>query len=235
MSLVLHLYCKNLNQRFTKLTKYNMWVQPKVAFVLDDHQLFADSFSALLEKTFMFEEVHVESDTKKLIQYLVENSKKKIYLFLDYYLDGGQLGTDVLSDVRRLNKRVNIIVVSTVTNLGIIQTIKSYKPEGFISKISGFDIILDCVKHIEKGKTYCCPVIEKNIKSATGNVVLFTKRQVEILKCFAQGLTVPQTSEKMHISLHTVVTHRRRMMKKADCHTIIELLSYARRCKIILD
>lgn len=212
-----------------------MWVTPKVAFVLDDHQLFADSFSALLEKTYMFEEVHVGSDPKKLIQYLVENSKKEIYLFLDYYLGNDKIGTEVLNDVRRLNKKVGIIVVSTVTNPGTMQNIKSYKPEGFISKVSGFDVILDCIHHIEKGKTYCCPVIEKNMKDAAQDVVLFTKRQVEILKCFADGLSVPQTSEKLYISLHTVVTHRRRMMKKANCNSIIGLLSYARRQGILQE
>lgn len=212
-----------------------MWVTPKVAFVLDDHQLFADSFSALLEKTCMFEEVHVESDPKKLIQYLVENSKKEIYLFLDYYLGNDNFGTEVLNDVRRLNKKVGIIVVSTVTNPGIIQKIKSYKPEGFISKISGFDVILDCIKHIEKGKTYCCPVIEENMKNASQDVILFTNRQVEILKYFAEGFSVPETAEKLCVSLHTVVTHRRRMMKKANCNSIIGLLSYARKQKILQE
>lgn len=212
-----------------------MWSQSKVAFVLDDHQLFADSFSALLEKTYMFEEVHLESNPKKLVKYLVKNSKKDVYLFLDYYLHDNVLGIDILNDIRRLNKKVNIIVVSTVTNPGIIQKIKSYKPEGFVSKISGFDVVLDCLQHIEKGETYCCPYIKESLEASSQDVVLFTKRQVEVLKCFAEGLSVPQTSEKLHISLHTVVTHRRRMMKKADCHSIIELLSYARRQRILQE
>ena len=212
-----------------------MWVTSKEAFVVDDHQLFAESFSVLLEKTKIFDNVMVESDSARLISYLIKNPKKEIYVFLDYYLGNDNLGIDIINDVRRLNKKAYIFIVTSVTNPNIIHQIKSYNPNGVISKVSGFDIILDCIQHTEHGKTYCCPVVSCCLKENQEEIVLFTERQIEILKCFAVGLTVPETAEKLHLSAHTVVTHRRRMMKKANCNSIIALLTYARRQRIIQE
>ncbi|MGG5577417.1 LuxR C-terminal-related transcriptional regulator [Myroides sp. C15-4] len=205
----------------------------KLGIIVDNHRLFADSFSALLEKTGLFDHIHIESDTNKLLQFLIKNSRKKVFLFLDYYLDNDRVGVDIINDVRRLNKNTNIIVVTTVTNPGVIQQINVRTPEGIISKVSGFDIILDCIQNVERGKTYCCPIIKDKLEKVDAEVVLFTSRQIEILKCFASGLSVPQTSDKLHISLNTVVTHRRRMMQKADCNTIIKLLDYAYKVRIL--
>lgn len=229
-------FISNLGFSKIKLAKKKiMWITSKEAFVLDDHRLFADSFSSLLEKTNVFTHVHIESDADKLISYLIKNPKKEVCLFLDYYLGEDKLSTDIINDIRRLNKKAYIFIVTSVANPSIIYQIKSYHPNGVISKVSGFDVILDCIQHAEQGKTYCCPVVKNCLEENQEEIVVFTERQIEILKCFAEGLTVPETAEKLWISLHTVVTHRRRMMKKANCNSIIALLAYARRQRIIQE
>ena len=206
----------------------------KIGIVVDDHQLFADSFSALLEKTQIFQEVHIIPDPKDFMQYLMKNPKKEIYLFLDYYL-GDVIGIEMINDIRRLNKKINVIVVTSVTNPATIQMIKSYKPEGIISKASGFDTILDSIQNVEKGKIYCCPVIDEHLKKLPADNIVFTLREIELLKLFSEGLSIVATAQKLFISKHTVVSHRRKMMAKVQCKTITELLTYARKHGIISE
>ena len=43
------------------------------------------------------------------------------------------------------------------------------------------------------------------------------------------------TAEKFFLSKHTVVSHRRKMMKKTNTNTITELLSYVRKTGLIED
>jgi len=71
--------------------------------LVDDHALFADSFAALLEKMGMFNEVHTLNDPKKRLNYFLRNSRKGLYLFLDYYL-GDTLGIEIINDACRINK-----------------------------------------------------------------------------------------------------------------------------------
>lgn len=58
-----------------------------VGIIVDDHQLFADSFSSLLEHTNFFAEIQLFTNTKQLFQYLIQHPSKKGCLFLDYYLN----------------------------------------------------------------------------------------------------------------------------------------------------
>lgn len=201
----------------------------RVAILVDDHTLFTDSFTMLLEKLEIFDEVHVLNDPKKRLNYFLRNSRKEIYLFLDYYL-GDHLGIEIINEVRRLNKRVKIIMVSSVNHTVAIRNIMAFQPDAFISKISGFDTVLECLNSIEEEKVYYCPVISNKIKeSEAEDNILLSSREIEILEYFAKGYSVNETAEKFFLSKHTIVSHRRKMMKKTQTNTITELLSTARK------
>lgn len=204
-----------------------------VGIVVDDHQLFADSFSNLLEHTGFFTEIQVFTDIKGLFQYLLQNTSKKGCIFLDYYL-GDQVGIGNINEIRRLNKNIKIIVLSSVTNPAAIRAAMLYHPDGFISKSVGFDVVLECLQNISKGNAYYCPFIQGKLNESLGNdSVDFSPREIEILQYFAKGLSVIETAEALFLSKHTVITHRRKMMAKANCKNITELLTYARSIEIV--
>lgn len=46
-----------------------------VGIIVDDHQLFSDSFSSLLEHTNFFAEIQLFTNTKQLFQYLHSTNK----------------------------------------------------------------------------------------------------------------------------------------------------------------
>lgn len=207
----------------------------KVAVLVDDHTLFADSFAALLEKLGMFDEVHILNDPKKRLHYFLRNSRKELYLFLDYYL-GDHLGIEMINDARRINKNVKIIMVSSVTHAVAVRSIMAFHPNAFISKASGFDTVVECMNCINEGKHFYCPIITKCLKELQEEKeVWLSSREIEILRYFAKGFSVNETAEKFFLSKHTVVSHRRKMMKKTNTNTITELLSYVRKTGLIED
>ena len=54
-----------------------------------------------------------------------------------------------------------------------------------------------------------------------------TKREKEVLKMLAEGLTAPQIASQLFISLNTVKTHRQRIQQKLEIKTFKELYQYA--------
>jgi two-component system, NarL family, response regulator FusR len=204
-----------------------------IAIVFDDHLLFADSFSALIERLELFSAVHSFDDKKELTHFLIKYSNMHICLFLDYYLKNENSLT-LINEVRRLNRRVNIIVMSSTISPTAIRNILEYKPQGFISKSSGFDTVLQCLSTIAQGNQYICPMISEIIENTDiiGKIP-FTSRELEILQYFAQGLSIAHTAEKAHLSQHTIVAHRRKMMSKVKVNSITELLLYARKHELI--
>ena len=204
-----------------------------IAIVFDDHSLFADSFSALIERLELFNAVHTFNDEKEFVRFLVRHAQTPVYLFLDYYLKDKN-ALPLINEIRRLNRHTTIIVISSVVNPVTVANILAYGPQGFISKSSGFNTILECLSSIDQGKQYICPVIQEFIDlKAQSNQIPFTARELEILQYFAQGLSIVDTAEQVHLSKHTIVAHRRKMMAKVKVNSITELLAYARTHELI--
>ncbi|MBO9731467.1 MAG: hypothetical protein J7623_22695 [Chitinophaga sp.] len=55
----------------------------------------------------------------------------------------------------------------------------------------------------------------------------FTKREREILKGIVEGKSSKEIADDLFISLHTVNTHRKNMLAKADVKTPVELVRMA--------
>ncbi len=209
-------------------------LEKPIAVVFDDHLLFAESFSALLERLKLFQAVRSFSDENEYIRFLTKYYDVPLYLFLDYYLPENNALT-LINDTRRLNKKVRVIVISSATTPAIVNHILTYQPQGFISKSSSTDIVLDCLRTIAQGKPYLCPVIQDIVSThiAVKDGIPFTARELEMLQLFASGLSISQTAERTNLSKHTIVSHRRKMMDKARAKSITELLAYARRNELI--
>ncbi|GAA4437480.1 two-component system response regulator DegU [Ravibacter arvi] len=205
-----------------------------LAVVLDDHQLFADSFTCLIEKTGLFEHIHSFTEEGALTDFLLKmKGQPGLFLFADYYLRN-TTALRVIQDLQRIYRPIYVVIVSCVTNPILINDILTYRIDGFLSKSSRSDEIVSCIQAIQSGREYISPVIGQMLSAYNqGETNPFSAREVEILIHFANGLTVNATAEKMILSRHTIVSHRRRMMDKTRTKTITELLAYARKIDLI--
>ncbi len=61
----------------------------------------------------------------------------------------------------------------------------------------------------------------------------FTEREIEIIVEIAKGLTNKQISGRLHISKHTVATHRKHIFKKCNRHNTKDLIFFCKRKGII--
>lgn len=60
-----------------------------------------------------------------------------------------------------------------------------------------------------------------------------TKRELEILKLVKQGLLSKEISDKLSISVHTVNTHRQRVLEKLDANNSFEAVIFASKFGLI--
>ena len=56
-----------------------------------------------------------------------------------------------------------------------------------------------------------------------------SRREIEILKYMAAGLSSKQIADKMFISINTINNHRKNMLSKTNCKSSAELMNYAVR------
>ncbi len=54
---------------------------------------------------------------------------------------------------------------------------------------------------------------------------LFTVRELEIIKKVAEGKDIKTIANDLFVSPQTIKTHKRNMLRKSDCHNIVELVA----------
>jgi len=79
------------------------------------------------------------------------------------------------------------------------------------------------------GKVIDAIVENKFPKTISCDGVSLSDREVEIVQLIAEGLTNGQIAERLFISIHTVSTHRKNILRKLDLNKSSELIMYAIR------
>lgn len=201
------------------------------AIILDDHKLFGDLFGLMLEKAGLFKYVYVFDNKVDFFNLLTKLGNKEVHLFIDYYF-GEENGLVILNDARRINAKANTIFITSALSPQAIQHVYLAKPHAILSKSSSLPELKECLESINKHKIYLDPVMQ-NILSKTDQLDVLTAREIEILKYFENGYSVAMTAEKTFLSKHTIVAHRRNMMRKTKSNSISQLLKHAQTSGII--
>lgn len=205
----------------------------KLAIVFDDHSLFSDSYSSLIEKLDIFDFVYAIYDEEELFGLLIENTETQICLFLGYYIKNRKF-IELIEKVRYAHLNINVVVVSSVINPLDINKILAQGPNGLISKISGSTDIIECLDSIASGKQFVSPELCEIIARQDPNEEIGnTDTELEILKLFSAGFSIAQIADEMMLAKHIIVGLRRRLMIKANVDSTGALLTLAREMKII--
>ena len=89
----------------------------------------------------------------------------------------------------------------------------------------------DAVLNRNAGKDDIVPVIERLLQSENNESnqsdTLLSSREQDVLKLVAMGYTNQEIAERLHISRHTVISHRKNITSKLGIKTVSGLTVYA--------
>ncbi len=114
---------------------------------------------------------------------------------------------------------------------------------GYVLKGADTEDLLTAVRSVAGGGVYLFPPVAKELlqdylRRVAGGEDLasydgLTAREREVLQLIAEGKTATQIAEALHISPHTVQSHRDNIMAKLDLHDRSALIRYAIRKGLI--
>jgi two-component system, NarL family, response regulator FusR len=196
------------------------------AIILDDHQLFAEAFAQMIRNSTLFETVRFTDDLAVIKQQVANSSVS--HIFIDYIMPN----VNTLMEIRNFktqNKKIKIIVVSSISNPNLIWQLQKVGADGFISKAANKAEVLECLNYVETGKFYVNKALKEAMfnSMANGKKELITERELEILHYISAGATIEDTADKLCISKHTVVAHRRNIMEKMEVNSVSALMKKA--------
>ena len=134
----------------------------------------------------------------------------------DIYLRDSKTGIEALLQLNtELNIRIPLIIISAYSEENILKDAITVNPIYFITKPFTESQILTAVN------------LALKLEAVKLEPELPSKRELEILKLLAQGLTSKQISQKLFVSFNTVESHRKNLLKKYHANTSAELIFLA--------
>lgn len=118
----------------------------------------------------------------------------------------------------------------------------------YLLKSCGREEIIDAVHATANGENFFCgKIIEKVLDETPDNIkkdivdklysscepVKLSEREIEILNLITRGYTNKEISNKLCLSNHTIVTHRKNIMRRLGIHNTAGLVVYAVRENLI--
>lgn len=193
--------------------------------------------SFIQEKTdlTLIDEINSLQDLKEILK-----SQKPQVLLIDYNLKDF-ISIKELKLVKQLSPNTRILVISSDNNKANIFEALELGINGYVTKECSKHEIVGAIYATAKGEKFFCNkvldlILEKHLQKEQEDECLPTElsiREVEVVKWTASGLNAREIADKLHLSHHTVYTHRKNVMKKLALNSVSELTLYAVKTGII--
>jgi len=201
----------------------------------EDHQITREGLRSLLEKEPDMEVVAEAREGRSAVQLAREVLPEVVIMDVTMpELNGMEATRRIVSEL----EGVKVIALSMHSDASFVSEMLKNGARGYLLKDCAFEELARAIRAVTEGKTYLSPSISgvvvegylhrlSKTKPRAGGVL--SDREREVLQLIAEGKSTKEIALKLHISVKTVETHRRQIMKKLDIHTIAELTKYAIR------
>jgi len=199
--------------------------------VADDHPVVRKGLQSCLAKQDRLKIVGEASDGDEALKKTRDLSPDVVLMDISMPGMNGLAVTEVL---RKESPAVKVLVLSVHNNRDYIFRIIQAGAHGFISKEAPPDELLRAIESVYAGEPFFSPEIAKaalnQLVTSGGKKDPFaqlTSREREVLVLIAEGQSNKQIANKLGIGVRTIETHRERIMRRLDIHSVAGLTKFA--------
>lgn len=198
----------------------------------DKQPLTAAGFTYFLSRDADFEVIGEVRDREDFADVL-EKHKPEL-LVADYNVPEYLTIAD-LAEVRHHSPVTNILIISSDNNQPqILEVLKLAGVCGYLTKSCSREEILMAVRSTAKGERfYCHKILDILMEKSFGpteadcDPTVLTTRETEILKLIASGRSTQQIAKSLHVSPHTIHSHRKSIIRKLNIKSPTEFVIQA--------
>jgi len=198
----------------------------------DDHKIMRDGLKSMLSREQGMEVVG-EAENGRIAVKLARKLNPKIVI-MDITMPELN-GMDAARQILNECPGAKIIALSMHSDRRFVVEMFKAGVSGYLLKDCAFEELSRAIKAVMANQKYVSPaiagmVIEDYVEQLSNDRLLaneLTNREREVLQLIAEGMTTKQIASSLNISAKTVETHRRKIMKKLNIHSIAELTKVA--------
>ncbi len=199
--------------------------------VVDDHPVVRRGISLCLSRQPQIAIVGEAGDGREAIRLARELQPDLILMDIDMPHMTGLAVAEVL---QREMPRVKVLILSMHSNSDYVVRIIQSGARGFILKEAPAEELVRAIEMVNAGDAYFSPdvarvALNKFVQGAGNGAETpsLTSREREVLMLIADGLSNKEIACQLNVGVRTVETHRERIMRKLDIHSVAGLTKYA--------
>ena len=184
--------------------------------LIDDHLMFLDGLELLLKRTGNYEVVGKINDPLQVVDFLTGCPVDMV--LADIQMPGVD-GIDLLKRIQSRFPSIKVVMISMHDGDEFLQEIMALGGYGFLPKSMDSSKMVQELDRVCEGQKVFPKRTRKPVQSEH-----FSDRELEILRLLAKGKNSYEIASQLFITLNTVKTHRRNMLRKLNASNTSQLL-----------
>ena len=185
-------------------------------YIVEDHSVVVEGIISLLHNEANIKLVGHSTTSEECLQFF--NTHTCNVVLMDINLPDSS-GIDLCKQVKALHKNVMVLALSTFNQGSYMSKMMESGASGYLLKNVNKEELIAAINTANEGGIYFSFETGKIYKSTLlkqSEKPILTKREIEVLKLIAEGLTNNQISTQLFISIDTVDTHRKNLYFKLN-------------------
>lgn len=204
--------------------------------VVDDHAIFRQGICALLSRRKGIQVIGEAENGQQAIEQV--RALKPDVVLMDIAMPGMN-GLEATQEIHKSFPETRVLVLTQYETREYVFSLLRAGAAGYIPKLTRIEELVDAIREVyTKGAFLQETVLHAVVDSippspAAAEPPVLTEREKEVIRLIGEGMSGREISDRLSISVKTVVTHRSNIMEKLGVHNTAELIRYAIREGIV--
>jgi DNA-binding NarL/FixJ family response regulator len=197
-------------------------------FIIDDHSLFRDTLSFMMNKDGRFKVIGSTHDAD--IAFASAKEKEPDIILMDINMapvDGFKLTERLLA----YSAKFKIIAISMHALLTYARSMLQTGAWGYMTKNSAIEELFACIIEVYNGKKYVCSeirdvLVNLELHSLSSGMNALSNRELGVARLLKEGLSSKDIASRLEIASKTVEAHRYNILKKLKLKNTAALVNF---------
>ena len=204
--------------------------------LVDDHHLFGQSLYSLLIQMSDVQHITVFKSGQEVLDFLENNQ-------VDVVLSDLQMpemnGIELTTKIHQNFPEVRVLILTIDDEPHKIRQAIAAGASGYLLKDTDRAELEEAIRKLYQKLPYYSEKVLKIITTNSDKKLInrelsqISSREIEVLKLIAMEYSTNEVADKLFVSVNTIESHRKSLMKKLDVKNVVGLIKFAMRHKLV--
>jgi len=200
----------------------------------DDHTIVREGLRLILSRQSGLDIIAEVSDGAQALEKTKELQPDVVVMDVVMH---GMDGITATRKIKSVCPKTQVVALSMYADKNFINEMLKAGASAFLLKDCASTELIEAINAVKEGILYLGPSVSGIVArmyvdsiggvEAAGESDTLSDREMEILKMLAEGKTNGEIALELHVSIKTVGSHRRNILRKLGLRNIVELTKYA--------